>query len=569
MSNTTAKPSATDNDQLSRRNWLGRVSTPALAASLGAGVLAGQGAAAEPGEAEENRGARVYSVRSYGAKGDGMTLDTSAVQAAIDACTRDKGGTVLIPAGDFVVGTIELKSNVTLRLSPMARLMGSSSPDHYTAGKGVPPGNGNVVLLYAVNAENVTIEGNGTVDGQGAKFYTGKGDNTGPGQNRSEGYVNRPHLAIFYRCKNLLVRDAFFTASAYHCMRILECRNVRLDGVRIHNRVNKNNDGFHIVSSQYVHIVNCDVACQDDACALFGSNKFVTVTNCTFSTRWSIFRFGGGEAENITISNCVIYDSFGCAIKIRVGSGSRIENVLFANLVMRNVTGPISIGLDSNSRRASASGDNPRPKGIVRNLMFNGIRATVVAEGRQHEDLPFASSYRPGESRTCITLNGVGDDFLEGITLNDVQVTYEGGGTAEEAARRDIPKMAGEYFELGVLPAYGMYARNVRGLTLQNVRFDVATPDLRPAMVFDQVEDAAVNGFSAQGNPKAESLLRFANSRDVLLSANRVLNAAAVFLQVEGAASKGIVIDGGDLSKAATPLVLTGGASTDAVKVRG
>jgi hypothetical protein len=88
-------------------------------------------------------------------------------------------------------------------------------------------------------------------------------------------------------------------------------------------------------------------------------------------------------------------------------------------------------------------------------------------------------------------------------------------------------------------------------------------------MVFDQVEDAAVNGFSAQGNPKAESLLRFANSRDVLLSANRVLNAAAVFLQVEGAASKGIVIDGGDLSKAATPLVLTGGASTDAVKVRG
>ena len=105
---------------------------------------------------------------------------------------------------------------------------------------------------------------------------------------------------------------------------------MRLDGVRIHNRVNLNNDGFHINSSQYVNIVNCNVMCQDDACALFGSNKFVTVTNCTFSTRWSIFRFGSGECENITISNCVIYDTYGCAIKIRFSAGARLENVAFS-----------------------------------------------------------------------------------------------------------------------------------------------------------------------------------------------------------------------------------------------
>ena len=79
----------------------------------------------------------------------------------------------------------------------------------------------------------------------------------------------------------MLVRDVFLTRSAYHCVRLLECSYVRLDGVRIHNRVNLNNDGFHINSSQYVNIVNCNVMCQDDACALFGSNKFVTVTNCT------------------------------------------------------------------------------------------------------------------------------------------------------------------------------------------------------------------------------------------------------------------------------------------------
>src|SRR5262249_26682312 len=180
-------------------------------------------------------GARLYNVRTFGAKGDGTTLDTAAVQAAIDACARDRGGTVLIPAGDFVVGTIELKSNVTLHLTAAGKLVGSDKPSDYSPGKGVPPGNGNVVLLYAVDAENVTIAGPGSIDGHGDKFYTGKGDNTGPGGKRAEGYFTRPHLAIFYRCRQLTLRDVFLTRSAYHCVRILQCRNVKLDSVRIHN----------------------------------------------------------------------------------------------------------------------------------------------------------------------------------------------------------------------------------------------------------------------------------------------------------------------------------------------
>src|SRR5262249_7023988 len=158
---------------------------------------------------------------------------------------------VVIPAGDFLIGTVELKSNVTLHLAPAGKLLGSGNPAHYSAGEGVPPSNGNVVLLYAVNAENISIEGRGTIDGQGNQFYTGKGDNTGPGGNAAQGYRERPHLIVFYRCRNVLMRDAFLTRSAYHCMRVLECRYVRLDGVRIHNRVNLNNDGFHLNSNEY------------------------------------------------------------------------------------------------------------------------------------------------------------------------------------------------------------------------------------------------------------------------------------------------------------------------------
>lgn len=104
--------------------------------------------------------------------------------------------------------------------------------------------------------------------------------------------------------------------------------------------------------------------------------------------------------------------------------------------------------------------------------------------------------------------------------------------------------------------------------TLDNVRLEVKTPDLRPAVVFDHVTDAAVNGLSAQGNPKAESLLRFIETRDVLLTAPRVLTPAAVLLKVEGVASERVTIDGGDISKAAKPLAFSGGATAKAVKLR-
>lgn len=566
------------NLSLSRREWLERMSGPALVASLGAvaGASAGQAQVPATGGGDDRLlGARVYDVRAFGAKGDGATIDTVAVQAAIDTCSREKGGTVLVPAGDFVIGTIDLKSDVTLHLATKGRLLGSPRKEDYRAGAGIPPGNGNVVMLGAANVENLTIEGNGTIDGNGLKFWTGQGDNTGPGQNSAAGYFERPHLIVFSHCKNLRMRDVFLTASAYHCTRILDCERVWFDGVRIYNRVNKNNDGFHFNNCKYVHVTNCDVKCQDDACALFGGNQWVTVANCTFSTRWSIFRFGSGEAENITITNCVIYDTYGSVIKMAARAGSRYENITFSNLIMQNVTGPITVGLHSTRRPAAsaAAGTNATPAtpvkmGIVRNISFNNIRAQVAAEGQQFADMHWAQSYRDGERRTCITLNGVGEEFLENISLTDVHVIYEGGGTAAEAALREVPQVAGEYFEVGPRPAYGLFARGVRGLSLHNVRFEVKKADLRPAVIFDHVSDAAVNGLSVQGNLDAESVLRAIQTKDVLFTALRVLTPAALLLRVEGAASENIVVDGGDVAKAKRAVEFAAGATETSARVR-
>jgi hypothetical protein len=549
-------------DGFSRRNLIAML-------PLGSGLLVPATVAAQtsPGVAGLSEGTRIYNVRDYGAKGDGATLDTAAFQAAIDACNRERGGIVLVPAGDFIVGTIQLKSHVTLRVAAAGRVLGSGNPTHYSAGTGVPPGNGNVVLLYAVEAENIALEGPGTIDGQGEKFFTGHGDNTGPGQNGVGGYFQRPHLMVFYKCTNLSVRDIYLRNSAYHCMRILQCSYVKLEGIQLYNRVNLNNDGFHFVSSEYVNISNCHVKCQDDACALFGSCRFITVTNCSFSTRWSIFRFGGGQAGNITVSNCVIYETYGCPIKMQCGANSRIENVSFSNLIMDNVTGPISVGLDSTMHRRSApEGAAPTP-GIVRNLAFRGIRATVVSLRGQYPEMQFGTGIHPGEERTCLTLNGAGQDVIRDITLDDIHITYGGGGSAAEA-RREIPEIAGEYFQIGTPPAYGLFARGVQGLSVNNVRLEVATPDLRPAVVFERVRDAAVNGLSVQGNSEAESAVRLHDSQDVLLSACRVLTPSKLFLQIEGSRASGIVIDGGDLSKSAAPFQVGSGAAEQSVKLR-
>jgi len=559
-----------ENNSLSRRQWLGRISIPAFAA-VGASVISAKASATPGGGDDDNlSGTRIYNVRDHGAKGDGKTLDTSAIQSAIDKCFNEKGGTVLIPAGEFLSGTLELKSNVTLHIAAQAKLLGSPKREDYTAGKGVPPGNGNIVFLYAVNEYNISIEGRGTVDGNGLAFYNGKGDNTGPGQNGVGGNFDRPHLFIFYQCTNLYLHDSFFTASAYHCIRILKCKQVHVDGIRIYNRVNKNNDGFHFNDCEYVHMSNCDVQCQDDACALFGSNKFVTISNSSFSTRWSIFRFGSGESQNIAITNCLIYDTYGCPIKISAGRAN-IENLTFSNVVMRNVTGPIGIGFSGTSGNNANDNTQNASRPFIRNIVFNAIRATVVAKPIDHPDIHFGVSVREGEKNSCITLNAMGEYYLENISFTDVHVKYAGGGTAGQATKI-VPNEAAEYFGVwnhdpGGPPSYGMYARNVKGLTLQNVRFEYEEPDARPAIIFDNVEDASINNLSAKGNQNS-ALLRFINSKDILVTSARVLTPSAVFLLVEGSASRNITVNGGDVQKASKLLVADKGAVKSAVRMQ-
>jgi polygalacturonase len=366
------------------------------------------------------------------------------------------------------------------------------------------------------------------------------------------------------------VRNISLLDCAYHSIRIIESQRIHLDGIYIHNRVNSNNDGFHFISAEHVTVSNCIIKSGDDACAMFGSCRYITVTNSYFSTRWSVFRFGGGHAGDIAISNCVLREVYGCPMKFQGDPGSIFENISFSDLVLDDVTGPISISIGKGRRRQS---DAPLPEElppvVVRNISFSNIHGNVTTNPpHQLSESTLGVGGRPGEGHSAIVLNSIDDSVLENISFNNVHLTFGGGGTAEEAARRDVPKVFGEYFELGPIPAYGLYARHARGLTLTNVRLQVSTPDLRPAVIFDHVEDAVFNGFSVEGNTDAESVLRFIDSKQTLITAPRVLTLSSTFLQLEGEANEGIIVEGGDISKAASAVAFKSGATEQSVKLR-
>lgn len=518
--------------------------------------------------------AGTYDIRDYGAVPDGKTLNTTAIQAAIDACAKDQGGTVLVPAGVFVLGATELKSNVTLHIATAGTLLGVRDANQYHATPGVPTsgdstmGDGNWALIYAVNATNVTVEGPGMIDGGGPPPEGIRGS-------------HRPYALLFHRCRSVAVQNIEMVRCPFHMIRLNQSAYLRLEGINIHNRVAVNDDGFHFVSCEYVIISNCNVLTQDDGCALFGSCKHVNVTNCHFSTRWSVFRFGGGSVEDITVSNCVLHQVYGCPFKFQGGPGSRFENLSFSNIILDDVTGPISISISSPAEMERVAEDQQpaepsqpaqpvRRQGpcIVRNIAFNNVRGTVVTTSHKPTDYLMGRHYGAGETYSAIVLNSLGSAIMENVSFQDVSLTFGGGGTAEMGANRNVPERSGEYFSLGAIPAYALYARNVKGLTLQNVRFQVAGAEQRPAIIFDHLQDVLINGLSVQGDKDAESVLRFRDSQDVLMTGVRVLTPSAVFLRVEGAGNANIKIDGGDLSKAAKPLDFAAGADEKAVTLR-
>lgn len=421
--------------------------------------------------------AGAVSVRDHGASGDGKALDTQSIQAAIDAVSSAGGGTVVFPAGTYLSGTLHLKGNVTLELAAGAILLGSTDAGHYPEMEADYDSSpvGGKALIQAANAENISIIGRGTIDGQGAAF-------TEP----------RPKGLLFVGCRNVLVEGIALRNSGSWMQHYLACDNVVLRGLTVYNHANRNNDGMNIDACHDVRISDCCVDADDDALVLkstvYRACENISVSNCVFSSHCNAIKMGtetAGGFKRISIGNCVVRQSLDeeaingkdrglAGIALEIVDGGKMDNIAISNIAIDGVTSPIFVRLGDRAR--TYRGETVRPAvGTLRNVSIANVVATNA-------------------SPVGCSITGLPGHPVENVTLSNIRIVSEGGVT-EDQIPETVPEHPEKYPEctmFGTLPAYGFFCRHVDGLTMSDVILEVMTPDARPALVYDDVENLTI-----------------------------------------------------------------------------
>jgi len=425
-------------------------------------------------------GSRNIVITSMGAREGAGRDNAPAIQKAIDKVNLAGGGTVTVPAGDFLTGPIELKSGVELHLEMGARLLGV--PDRAAYGKAHMVVNGErspfSSLIYAQGQQNIAITGLGTIDGQGGHpAFATKED---PGE--------RPMIILFRECKNVVVQDVRLENSAHWVEYYTACEGVRVSGIKVRSHCNYNNDGIDIESSDVV-VSNCIFDCEDDAICLKGLAmcENISVSNCIAASNCNAIKLGTASIygyRNVSISNITVRaaseDNFRhwstkvkgitapvtviSGIALEVVDGGIMENVSISNISMRDVQTPIFIRLARRSKNSRFPGGS-----CLKGITISGV--TAVCESLMSSSITGVPGLRP-----------------QNIYLSDIDITAPGGGTAEMV---DIPVPEAEdtYPEnrkLGTsLPASGLYIRHADNVHLSNVRFHFREADARPLIVTD------------------------------------------------------------------------------------
>ena len=417
----------------------------------------------------------VIDATQAGVIGDGTTLNTASIQKAIDNCAAGGGGTIHFPAGRYLTGTIQIKSNITLRLAKDATLLGSTdiadyrNLDPFIDGAGDPMGH---ALVVAVDAKNVGIEGEGTIDGQGRELRA-----------RQNPYKKRPFLVRWVRCTGVKVKDVHLTHPGAWTLSFFQSKEILVEGVTIRTRNSgvNNADGIDLDSCQDARITRCDIESGDDAFCLKSTSlvptRDITATNLTLSTWCNAIKLGTesiGGFENISVSNCRVTNAGMAGIALYTVDGGDLRNVTISDITMDRVGTPVSIRRGARFK-TFRDGDLPKTTpGKLAGVTIKNVTATNSAT-------------------SGILINGVPGYPVETLLLENIQIEVPGGGTAEDA-KIQLPENENGYPENGMfgktLPAYGIYARHVRGAAFKNIKVKTLKPDARPEKVFINVETA-------------------------------------------------------------------------------
>jgi polygalacturonase len=440
--------------------------------------------------------AGVYNVRDYGAKGDGKTLDSPAINAAIETAVKNGGGQVLLPAGTYLSGSIRLKSNIDLHLTAGAVILAAPASmkayDESESFGGFPEyqDGGHTYfhnsLIWAEGQTNVSITGHGMIDGKGLTHK-----DTEAGGNLKGGSIGTGDKAIALKqCRNVTIRDITIFRGGHFAIIVTGCDIGTIDNVTI----DTNRDGIDIDCCKYFTVSNTKVNTpSDDAIVLKSSYalkkpvlcEHVLITNCivtgyklgTFldgtyvpeKVNWVCGRIklgteSNGGYRNITISNCTCMWSSGLAFE-EVDQG-RMENIVVDNISMSHVHHyPIYITTGCRNRGPKERTDISSARDIYIN--------NVVADDC--------------DSLAGIIITGMAGTPIRNVSLSNIRIQYRGGGQKVTTPYREQGTNYPEPRWAGPTPAYGLFARHVDGLHLRNVKFELMRPDERLDIILEDV----------------------------------------------------------------------------------
>ena len=479
-----------------------------------------------------------YDVRATGAKGDGRTLDTDAVNKAIAKAASEGGGTVYFPAGNYLCFSIHLLSNITLYLDNGATILAADhklnggqydlpEPNEFDAYQDFGHSHWKNSLMWGIGVENLAIIGQGRIDGRGltrrspgprrprtagetpASMGGGSKNAAAPLGETSDvkemdGFGNK---AISLKLsRNITLRDFTIFQGGHFALLATGVDNLTIDNVR----VDTNRDGLDIDACRNVRISNSFVnSPNDDAIVLkssyaLGFNRAtenVSITNSqvsgfdmgsfldgTFKTtqtaapdkdgvtgRLKLGTESNGGFKNITISNINFIHCRGLALE--TVDGGFIEDVTISNISMRDITtAPIFVRLGARQRAPAGT-----TIGVIRRINISNVVASGV------------------ESRYAALIAGLPGHDIEDIQLSNIRIHYRGGGSRSDA-ERSIPENEKGYPEpsmFGITPAYGVFVRHARGVRFDNVELSYDGRDERPAIVLDDVDGADLSRTNA------------------------------------------------------------------------
>lgn len=459
-----------------------------------------------------------YNVRIYGAKGDGTTLDSPAIDKAIQAASAAGGGTVYLPPGTYLSGTIHLASNIHLYLDTGAKILAApqkmnayDEPEHWE-GRAYQDGGHTYFrnsLIYGEGLTNISITGQGMIDGTALSRGDGQQDIATGFKVRAD-TTNEPTDIKLARlgnksvalklCRNVLLRDITIYRGGHFAVLTTGCDNMTVDDVTM----DTDRDGIDIDCCRNVMVSNCrinspsdDGLCPKSTFAL-GRNVItenMTIVNCmvsgfecgtlldgtmkprTNNSGTGRLKFGtesNGGFRNVTVANCVFRSCKGLALE--EVDGGILENININNITMMDIN---SYAIYIVTGKRNRGPDVPQPS-----RMRNVLISNVTVDG--------------APSSSGIQIFGLPEQPIEGLRLENIRLISNGGGT-EEQGNKMPPELGTGYPEPhGVMPGYGLFARHVHGLELANFNFSFAKEDKRPAMVCDDVDGLEVDNFKAQ-----------------------------------------------------------------------